>query len=126
MSLKELICRKQGNNEPTDFSKQTGSNNAVFAQVAGLVPGAILVGMPTLWGGFPNLRIFVINKFPTDFPFDDSDLAKQSSVMIELLSRRCDDVAMGILMTHNSNQTRSDINLEVHKNLLANHLETRS
>jgi len=36
--MKELIGRKY-NNDPTDFSKQTGDNNAVFAQVAGLVPG---------------------------------------------------------------------------------------
>lgn len=28
---------------------------------------------------------------------------------------------MGFLMTHNSNQNRSDMKLEVHKNLLANH-----
>ena len=38
LSMKELIGRKY-NNDPTDFSKQTGDNNAVFAQVAGLVPG---------------------------------------------------------------------------------------
>ena len=48
MSMKEMIGRKQGNNEPADFSKQTGSNNDVFKQVAGLVPGEPLVGMPTL------------------------------------------------------------------------------
>ena len=82
LSLKELIGRKQSNNDPADFSKQTGSNNAVFAQVAGLVPGAILVPMSALCGAFPNLRSFVISKFPADFPFDHSDLAKQNSDMI--------------------------------------------
>jgi len=70
MSMKEMIGRKQGNNEPAAFSKQTGSNNDVFAQVAGLVPEEPIVGMPTLWGGFLNLRRFTINKLPVDFPFD--------------------------------------------------------
>ena len=76
--------------------------------------------MPTFWGAFPNLQSFVINKFPADFPFDHNDLAKQTSDVIELLSKRCDDIAMGFLMTYNSSQTRSDMNSEVHKNLLAN------
>jgi len=43
MSMKEMIGKKQGNSEPADFSKQTGSNNDVFAQVAGFVPGEPLV-----------------------------------------------------------------------------------
>jgi len=100
LSMRELITRKQGNNDPADgnndsadFSKQTGLNNAVFAQVARLVPGEILVPMPTFWDAFPNLRSFVINKFPADFPFDHNDLAKQTSDIIELLSKRCYDVA---------------------------------
>jgi len=37
-TLKELLTRRQGNNNPTDFNKQTGSNNDVFAQVAEITP----------------------------------------------------------------------------------------
>jgi len=76
MGMKEMIRRKQGNSEPADFSKQTGSNNDVFAQVAGFVPGEPLVGMPTCWGCLPNLRKFAIDKFPLNFLFDHNDLGK--------------------------------------------------
>ena len=74
LSLKELITRKQGNNDPVAFCKQTCSNNAVFSQVAGLVPRAIIVPMPTFWGSLPNLQSFVIDKFPTEFTFNHSNL----------------------------------------------------
>ena len=67
------------------------------------------------------MRRFAINKFPVDFPFDHNDLGKQSIEVIKLLSRRCDDISMAFIMTNNSSQSRSDMNLEVHKNLLANH-----
>ena len=121
MSMKEMLGRKQGNNEPADFSKQTGSNNDVFAQVAGFVTGEPIVGMPTFWGCLPNLRRYTINKFPLEFPFDPNDLGQQSDAVKELLSYRCNDIGMAFIMTNNSSQIRSDMNLEVHKNLLANH-----
>ena len=109
LSLKEQMTRKQGNNNPADFSKQTVSNNAVFAQVAELVPGT------TFWGLHPGLQKFVISKFTDEFTFKHEDLASQPATTKALLYQKCDDVIMGCLMTVISNQSRSNMYIEVHK-----------
>jgi len=78
----------------------------------------------SLFGHMHRLQRFVIEKFPNEFKFKHEDLNIQSEDMLQLISERCEEAAMGCYLTLISNPTRSDINAEVHKSALTNNQDT--
>ena len=62
---------------------------------------------------------FVIEKFD-DFKFEHNALESQDANVRLLVSKRCQDVMLGCLMTTNSNQVRS--NMYTDKNMFANQI----
>ena len=63
----------------------------------------------------------MIEKFPDDFKFVHKDLGIQNADVIRLVSKKCEEVMLDCETTINSNPSRPNMNIEVHKNLLANH-----
>ena len=113
-SFKELLNRPQDNSSPSQFSAQTGSNDEVVHDIA-------MVGEDdTFWGYIPGLQMFVIDKFE-EFSFEHDELGYQDDYMQRLVSEKCRDVMLACIMTVNSNPLKSNMNTEVHKNMLANH-----
>ena len=113
-SIKELINQIQENSSPFQFSAQTGSNDDVVHDVAMVADGN------TFWGSIPRMQKFVIHKFD-EFNFEHYELECQDVDMQRLVSEKCRDVMLACIMTVNSNPLRSNMNTEVHKNMLANH-----
>ena len=113
-AVADYINTKQGNNSPTEFTDLVTSNMNVLNDLLEIPAGQ------TFFGLIPRLQRFVIEKFPDDFKFKHEDLNLQSEDVLQLVSERCEEAALGCQLTIRSNPARSDMNVEVHTNVLAN------
>ena len=114
-SITELVNRKQENNPPVQFSNIVGANMEVVKDMAEIPPGE------TFFGHIPRIQRFVMEKYPLEFQFKLKDLHLEDETMVQLLHNRCEEVVLGCLITIRSNPSRSDMNVEVHKNMLSSH-----